>query len=137
MVQLLLAILILTSTRDMQGIEKEYAELDTVWFMAGSLFNGYPYDIPTEAFPLKLFQQVGFPCVLRCLHITAAWLSVNHSNAEKALRPAGFCSSAGQCGPSTRSTSVKAICIGAAWPSFAVLLFNSKGTSSLPQLSGS
>ncbi len=57
----------LTSICDVQGIEKEYAELDTVWFMAGSLFNGYPYDIPTEAFPLKLFQQVGFPSLSRCL----------------------------------------------------------------------
>lgn len=27
-----------------QGIEREYNELDTVWFMAGSLFNKYPYD---------------------------------------------------------------------------------------------
>lgn len=42
----------------MQGIEKEYNELDTVWFMAGSLFNQYPYDIPTEAFSLGLFVQV-------------------------------------------------------------------------------
>ena len=42
----------------MQGIEKEYAELDTVWFMAGSLFKSYPYDIPTEAFSLELFTQV-------------------------------------------------------------------------------
>ena len=41
-----------------QGIEKEYNELDTVWFMAGSLFNKYPYDIPTEAFSLGLFVQV-------------------------------------------------------------------------------
>ena len=40
-----------------QGIEKEYNELDTVWFMAGSLFNKYPYDIPTEAFSLGLFVQ--------------------------------------------------------------------------------
>lgn len=40
-----------------QGIEREYKELDTVWFMAGSLFKNYPYDIPTEAFSLKLFKQ--------------------------------------------------------------------------------
>ena len=26
--------------------------------MAGSLFNKYPYDIPTEAFSLGLFVQV-------------------------------------------------------------------------------
>ena len=41
-----------------QGIEKEYAELDTVWFMAGSLFKSYPYDVPTEAFSLDVFRQV-------------------------------------------------------------------------------
>lgn len=39
------------------GIEKEYTELDTVWFMAGSLFNKYPFDLPTEAFSFKLFKQ--------------------------------------------------------------------------------
>eukprot|EP00878_Enallax_costatus_P010172 GHUV01010618.1.p1 GENE.GHUV01010618.1~~GHUV01010618.1.p1 ORF type:complete len:451 (+),score=91.21 GHUV01010618.1:1244-2596(+) len=39
------------------GIEKEYNELDAVWFMAGSLFNKYPFDIPTEAFSFKLFKQ--------------------------------------------------------------------------------
>ena len=49
----------LTHTVYEQGIEREYRELDTVWFMAGSLFKNYPYDIPTEAFPLKLFMQVG------------------------------------------------------------------------------
>lgn len=50
----------------LQGIQKEYNELDTVWFMAGSLFNKYPYDIPTEAFSLELFTQVhALSC--RCL----------------------------------------------------------------------
>ena len=53
----------------MQGIEKEYAELDTVWFMAGSLFKSYPYDIPTEAFSLDIFTQV------RCASITPRALS--------------------------------------------------------------
>ena len=41
----------------MQGIEKEYEELDTVWFMGGSLFKTYPYDIPTEAFSFQIFKQ--------------------------------------------------------------------------------
>lgn len=41
----------------LKGIEREYQELDTVWFMAGSLFKNYPYDIPTEAFSLTLFTQ--------------------------------------------------------------------------------
>ncbi len=40
--------------------EQEYQELDTVWFMAGSLFNRYPFDVPTEAFTFKLFKQVRF-----------------------------------------------------------------------------
>jgi hypothetical protein len=47
--------------RRAQGIEREYDELDTVWFMAGSLFRNYPYDVPTEAFSLQIFRQVR-PC---------------------------------------------------------------------------
>ncbi|MEW5305765.1 MAG: hypothetical protein WDW36_008284 [Sanguina aurantia] len=39
------------------GIHKEYEALDTVWFMAGSMFNKYPFDIPTEAFSFDLFKQ--------------------------------------------------------------------------------
>jgi len=41
----------------MQGIQREYDELDTVWFMGGSLFKNYPYDIPTEAFSFEIFKQ--------------------------------------------------------------------------------
>ena len=41
----------------MQGIQREYEELDTVWFMGGSLFKNYPYDIPTEAFSFEIFKQ--------------------------------------------------------------------------------
>ena len=41
-----------------QGIEREYDELDTVWYLAGSLFKSYPFDCPTEAFSLNLFRQV-------------------------------------------------------------------------------
>ena len=32
-----------------------------MWFMAGSLFRNYPYDVPTEAFSLQIFRQVR-PC---------------------------------------------------------------------------
>eukprot|EP00243_Klebsormidium_subtile_P004495 TRINITY_DN18494_c0_g1_i1.p1 TRINITY_DN18494_c0_g1~~TRINITY_DN18494_c0_g1_i1.p1 ORF type:complete len:542 (+),score=174.02 TRINITY_DN18494_c0_g1_i1:279-1904(+) len=39
------------------GIEREFNELDTVWFMAGSLFQEYPFDIPTEAFTFQIFKQ--------------------------------------------------------------------------------
>jgi len=48
------------------GIKREYEELDTVWFMAGSLFKQYPYDIPTEAFPFEIFKQA-FVAVQSCV----------------------------------------------------------------------
>ena len=35
----------------------EYDALDTVWFMAGSLFKNYPYDVPTEVFSFEVFKQ--------------------------------------------------------------------------------
>ncbi|KAI8466475.1 MAG: hypothetical protein J3K34DRAFT_433512 [Monoraphidium minutum] len=41
----------------LEGMRKEYEALDGVWFMAGSLFNKYPFDIPTEAFPFERFRQ--------------------------------------------------------------------------------
>ncbi|KAK9067362.1 hypothetical protein SSX86_014689 [Deinandra increscens subsp. villosa] len=49
-----------------EGIRKEYNELDTVWFMAGSLFQQYPYDIPTEAFSFEIFKQA-FVAVQSCV----------------------------------------------------------------------
>lgn len=49
-----------------EGIKREYNELDTVWFMAGSLFQQYPYDIPTEAFPFDIFKQA-FVAVQSCV----------------------------------------------------------------------
>ncbi|XP_078150504.1 rubisco methyltransferase family protein isoform X1 [Carex rostrata] len=49
-----------------EGIKREYDELDTVWFMAGSLFQQYPYDIPTEAFPFEIFKQA-FVAVQSCV----------------------------------------------------------------------
>ncbi|KAF6148955.1 hypothetical protein GIB67_026700 [Kingdonia uniflora] len=49
-----------------EGIEREYNELDTVWFMAGSLFKQYPYDIPTEAFSFEIFKQA-FVAVQSCV----------------------------------------------------------------------
>ncbi|XP_031476677.1 ribulose-1,5 bisphosphate carboxylase/oxygenase large subunit N-methyltransferase, chloroplastic isoform X1 [Nymphaea colorata] len=48
------------------GIKREYDELDTVWFMAGSLFQQYPYDIPTEAFSYEIFKQA-FVAVQSCV----------------------------------------------------------------------
>ncbi|GLT33128.1 hypothetical protein SLA2020_077410 [Shorea laevis] len=49
-----------------KGIKREYDELDTIWFMAGSLFQQYPYDIPTEAFPFEIFKQA-FVAVQSCV----------------------------------------------------------------------
>ncbi|EPS58823.1 hypothetical protein M569_15990, partial [Genlisea aurea] len=49
-----------------EGVRKEYDELDTVWFMAGSLFKQYPFDIPTEAFPFEIFKQA-FVAVQSCV----------------------------------------------------------------------
>ncbi len=59
----------------MQGIEKEYQELDTVWFMAGSLFRNYPYDIPTEAFSLQLFTQAFATVQASIVHLQDVTLS--------------------------------------------------------------
>lgn len=39
------------------SMREEYEALDTVWFMSGSLFNRYPYDVPTEAFSFDIFKQ--------------------------------------------------------------------------------
>ncbi|CAF2347476.1 unnamed protein product [Brassica napus] len=49
-----------------EGIKREYSELDTVWFMAGSLFQQYPFDIPTEAFTFEIFKQA-FAAVQSCV----------------------------------------------------------------------
>ncbi|KAG2245258.1 hypothetical protein Bca52824_092919 [Brassica carinata] len=49
-----------------EGIKREYAELDTVWFMAGSLFQQYPFDIPTEAFSFEIFKQA-FVAIQSCV----------------------------------------------------------------------
>ena len=58
-----------------QGIEKEYNELDTVWFMAGSLFKNYPYDVPTEAFSLPLFTQAFAAVQASVVHLQDVTLS--------------------------------------------------------------
>ncbi|KAL2610275.1 hypothetical protein R1flu_028848 [Riccia fluitans] len=50
----------------LEGIKREYKELDTVWFMAGSLFKQYPFDIPTEAFSFEIFKQA-FVAVQSCV----------------------------------------------------------------------
>ena len=37
------------------GVRAEYEELDTVWYMSGSLFDAYPYDLPTQQFSFRTF----------------------------------------------------------------------------------
>jgi len=49
--------------------------LDTVWFMAGSLFRNYPYDIPTEAFSLQLFTQAFATVQASIVHLQDVTLS--------------------------------------------------------------
>ena len=73
----------------------EYDALDTVWFMAGSLFKNYPYDVPTEVFSFEVFKQA-FAAVqasvvhlqvceslfwsLLCLHLpTICFAYLNHT----------------------------------------------------------
>ena len=41
----------------LDSLRKEYEELDTVWYMAGALFDKYPFDPPTECFSFEVFQQ--------------------------------------------------------------------------------
>lgn len=41
----------------LEGIKKEYSELDTVWFMGSSLFKNYPFELPTEQFSFEVFKQ--------------------------------------------------------------------------------
>lgn len=72
-----------------QGIDREYAELDTVWFMAGSLFNQYPYDIPTEQFTPEVFRQA-FAAVQSCVvHLQVSTAEGVGSTGCLACRQAG------------------------------------------------
>ncbi|CAG9460769.1 unnamed protein product [Pedinophyceae sp. YPF-701] len=41
----------------LEAMKKEYEELDTIWYMAPSLFDRYPFDAPTECFPFEVFKQ--------------------------------------------------------------------------------
>ncbi|KAK9830198.1 hypothetical protein WJX72_010243 [[Myrmecia] bisecta] len=59
----------------LKGVQREYQELDTVWFMAGSLFKNYPYDIPTEAFSLELFTQAFAAVQASVVHLQGVPLS--------------------------------------------------------------
>jgi hypothetical protein len=49
----------------------EFETLDTVWFMSGSLFNKYPYDVPTEAFSFEIFRQAFCAVQAAVVHLQA------------------------------------------------------------------
>lgn len=92
----------LRSVYGAQGIEKEYAELDTVWFMAGSLFKSYPYDVPTEAFSLKLFRQVWcacMPCIFNTLKENPTALAFLAATYALRGRVSACCRALQQCRP--------------------------------------
>lgn len=79
------------------SIREEYQELDTVWFMSGSLFNKYPYDVPTEAFPFEVFKQAfaavqasivhlqGVPLAKRFALVPLGPPSLSYSSNAKAM----------------------------------------------------
>jgi len=59
----------------LQGIEKEYNELDTVWFMGSSLFKNYPFEIPTEQFSFEVFKQAFVAIQGSVVHLQGVELS--------------------------------------------------------------
>lgn len=59
----------------LRGIQKEYEELDTVWYMSGSLFKNYPFEIPTEQFSLEVFTQAFAAVQSSVVHLQGVPLS--------------------------------------------------------------
>lgn len=59
----------------LQGIQKEYDELDTVWFMGSSLFKNYPFEIPTEQFSFDVFKQAFVAIQGSVVHLQGVELS--------------------------------------------------------------
>jgi len=59
----------------LRGIEKEYQELDTVWYMSGSLFKNYPFEIPTEQFSMEVFTQAFAAVQSSVVHLQGVPLS--------------------------------------------------------------
>ena len=59
----------------LQGIKREYDELDTVWYMSGSLFRNYPFDVPTEQFSLEVFTQAFAAVQSSVVHLQGVPLS--------------------------------------------------------------
>ncbi|CAN6847742.1 unnamed protein product [Brassica oleracea] len=75
-----------------EGIKREYSELDTVWFMAGSLFQQYPFDIPTEAFSFEIFKQA-FVAIQSCVvHLQNVSLARRFALVPLGPRLLAYCS---------------------------------------------
>ena len=59
----------------LQGIRKEYEELDTVWYMSGSLFSKYPFEVPSEQFSVERFVQAFTAVQSSIVHLQGVPLS--------------------------------------------------------------
>jgi hypothetical protein len=69
----------------LQSIREEYEALDTVWFMSGSLFNKYPYDVPTEAFSFEIFRQAFAAVQAAVVHLQVTLILVYGSDALRTV----------------------------------------------------
>ena len=58
-----------------KGIRKEFEELDTVWYMSGSLFSKYPFEVPSEQFTVERFIQAFAAVQSSVVHLQGVPLS--------------------------------------------------------------
>ena len=113
----------------MQAVEKEYGELDTIWFMAASLFKDYPYDVPSEAFTLPLFRQV---CPLPPIAVLAIKL-IAHSRIASALDVAFEAVASAEADCCTwRTPCLRALSVAKAWRCFVRTKSGRLGTKAPP-----
>lgn len=59
----------------LKGIRKEFEELDTVWYMSGSLFSKYPFEVPSEQFTVERFIQAFTAVQSSVVHLQGVPLS--------------------------------------------------------------
>lgn len=69
------------------GIEREYKELDTVWWMNKSLYNSYPFDPPSEQFSVNTFIQAFCAVQSCCVHLRGEGVSLANRFAVVPLGP--------------------------------------------------
>lgn len=69
------------------GMRKEYEELDTVWYMAGALFNKYPFDPPTECFSFEVFRQAFCAVQASIVHLRGEGVSPSQRFAIVPMGP--------------------------------------------------